>query len=91
MVRVMRFVPEGPPERPPFARCPVTPNTITCASCGHRWTAANAFSAYEQQAVESCPCPDCGAYTLCCRDGPEGPAAEPGAAEGGPALPSRGL
>jgi hypothetical protein len=29
---------------------------------------ANNFSLYEQQAVESCPCPRCGAYTLCCHE-----------------------
>jgi hypothetical protein len=42
--------------------------TITCVSCGQTWTVAHTFSIYEQQAVESCPCPDCGAYTLCCHD-----------------------
>jgi hypothetical protein len=42
--------------------------TITCVSCGQAWTVANTFSIYEQQAVESCPCPHCGAYTLCCHD-----------------------
>jgi len=29
---------------------------------------AAAISLYEQQAVESCPCPHCGAYTLCCQE-----------------------
>ena len=42
--------------------------TITCASCGQGWLVANTFSVYEQQAVESCPCPHCGAYTLCCQE-----------------------
>jgi uncharacterized protein CbrC (UPF0167 family) len=41
---------------------------ITCVSCGQAWTVAHTFSIYEQQAVESCPCPHCGAYTLCCHD-----------------------
>jgi len=45
--------------------------TITCVSCGHVWTVPHTFSIYEQQAVESCPCPDCGAYTLCCHDATE--------------------
>jgi hypothetical protein len=45
-------------------------------SCGHAWTAAAAFSVYEQQAVEACPCPDCGAYTLCCHDPLAPPAAK---------------
>jgi hypothetical protein len=26
------------------------------------------FTLYAQQALESCPCPHCGAYTLTCRD-----------------------
>ncbi|HKI31978.1 MAG TPA: hypothetical protein VKA46_08920 [Gemmataceae bacterium] len=46
----------------------MVPLTITCVSCGQAWTVAHTFSIYEQQAVESCPCPDCGAYTLCCHD-----------------------
>jgi hypothetical protein len=55
----------------------VSPSTITCVSCGHAWTAAGAFSVYERQAVEACPCPDCGAYTLCCHDPLAPPGAEP--------------
>jgi hypothetical protein len=42
--------------------------TIKCASCGHEWLTAAPFSLYEQQAVESCPCPHCAAYTLCCQE-----------------------
>jgi hypothetical protein len=38
--------------------------TISCGACGHDWQVATAFSLYEQQAVESSPCPGCGAYTL---------------------------
>ena len=45
-------------------------------SCGQDWMIANSFSVYEQQAVESCPCPHCGAYTLCCREPAELPAAQ---------------
>ena len=48
--------------------CLVDSHTIHCASCGQAWRTAVPFSVYEQQAVESCPCPDCGAYTLCCQD-----------------------
>ena len=48
--------------------CPVDRLTIKCASCGQAWLTAVPFSVYEQQAVESCPCPHCGAYTLCCRE-----------------------
>jgi hypothetical protein len=46
---------------------------ITCVSCGRAWAHAAALSVYEQQAVESCPCPQCGAYTLCWQE----PDAEP--------------
>jgi hypothetical protein len=46
----------------------VPPLTIGCVSCGRRWTASSSFSVYEQQAVESCPCPGCWAYTLCCHE-----------------------
>jgi uncharacterized protein CbrC (UPF0167 family) len=45
--------------------------TITCQSCGQAWLAAFPLSLYEQQAVESSPCPHCGAYTLCCRQADE--------------------
>ncbi|HEV3263124.1 MAG TPA: hypothetical protein VG013_40190 [Gemmataceae bacterium] len=38
---------------------------ISCDSCGQVWAVASAFSLYEQLAIESCPCPQCGAYTLC--------------------------
>jgi len=37
---------------------------ITCASCRHAWPILHVVSVYEQQAVEACPCPACGAYTL---------------------------
>src|SRR6516162_3876112 len=55
---------------------------IHCASCGRAWTVAGGNSAYEQQAVESCPCPICGGYTLCCtaEHGESGRAIEPAAA-----------
>src|SRR5262245_37818000 len=46
--------------------CCVSELTIGCVSCGQCWTAGPSSSVYEQQAVESCPCPRCGAYTLCC-------------------------
>jgi hypothetical protein len=49
-------------------------------SCGRSWAVASAFSLHEQQAVESCPCPECGAYTLCCHDPEE--ATDPGAMKG---------
>jgi hypothetical protein len=56
--------------------CPVVEWTIACDSCGHSWKVAGTYSVYERQAVESCPCPDCAAYTLCCAEerGAEGEA-----------------
>ena len=38
--------------------------TVTCGSCAHGWTLAGNWSEYERQAIESRPCPRCGAYTL---------------------------
>jgi hypothetical protein len=38
--------------------------TITCAACGRTWAGARRDCVYERLAVESCPCPVCGAYTL---------------------------
>jgi hypothetical protein len=32
------------------------------------WSLACSFSFYEQQTLESHPCPHCGAYTLSCSD-----------------------
>jgi hypothetical protein len=42
--------------------------TIACESCERLWTIACSLSLYEQQAMESRPCPHCGAYTLSCQD-----------------------
>jgi hypothetical protein len=44
--------------------------SIHCRSCEQGWTLppTSAFSLHGQQAQESCPCPFCGAYTLCCGD-----------------------
>lgn len=38
---------------------------ISCDSCERDWRARSAFTVYERQALESRPCPHCGAYTLC--------------------------
>jgi hypothetical protein len=38
--------------------------TITCAACGRAWAGARGDCVYERLAIESCPCPACGAYTL---------------------------
>lgn len=45
---------------------------ITCASCGVSWKRLRPVSEFEQLALESHPCPACGAYTLSCR-GPKPP------------------
>ena len=37
---------------------------VCCESCKHRWNLVGNFSEYERQAIESRPCPKCGAYTL---------------------------
>jgi len=50
--------------------------TIHCRSCGGQWKAAMTASVYEKQAVESCPCPFCAAYTLCCVEPAEHPLAK---------------
>jgi hypothetical protein len=59
----------------------VSPLIISCETCGRAWAVASPYSVYEQQAVESCPCPHCGAYTLCCPD-QEGPGPGKGARRG---------
>jgi hypothetical protein len=65
--------------------------TIHCVSCGQRWTLAKTFTLYEQQSVESCPCPQCGAYTLCCEEPGEHPAVQkPHRIRNWQAVPSRG-
>ena len=38
--------------------------TVTCGSCDRSWQRAGNWSAFEQEAIESRPCPHCGAYTL---------------------------
>jgi hypothetical protein len=38
--------------------------TVTCGSCDHRWTLVGRWTVYETSAIESRPCPCCGAYTL---------------------------
>ena len=37
---------------------------VACHSCGDSWQLAGTWSAYEQEAMESRPCPHCDAYTL---------------------------
>ncbi len=45
--------------------------TIACRSCQRTWNLGCSFGEYEQQAIESRPCPHCAAYTLSCTDEPE--------------------
>jgi hypothetical protein len=42
--------------------------TIVCESCQRLWSIGRSLTIYEQQALESRPCPRCGAYTLCCHE-----------------------
>src|SRR5581483_3328995 len=42
--------------------------TISCQHCERLWSVTGALSVYERQAMESCPCPHCGAYTLSYQD-----------------------
>lgn len=38
--------------------------TIRCNDCHRAWKLAGHWSHYEREAIESRPCPCCGAYTL---------------------------
>jgi hypothetical protein len=51
-----------------LTRCRVINWTIVCDNCNCSWRAAATYSIYERQALESRPCPRCGAYTLCCQE-----------------------
>ena len=42
--------------------------TLACDSCGRSWAGARADCVYERLTVATCPCPSCGAYTLCLRE-----------------------
>ena len=42
-----------------------------CESCERIWSLHSLLSVYERQAIESRPCPHCGAYTLSCCPEPE--------------------
>ena len=37
---------------------------VRCLECEQGWPLPAAPTVYEQQALESCPCPYCGAYVL---------------------------
>jgi hypothetical protein len=41
---------------------------LTCGSCHLSWHRVGNFSEHERGAIESRPCPRCGAYTLGCRE-----------------------
>lgn len=38
--------------------------TVRCQECGHSWKLVGHWSHYEREAIESRPCPSCGAYAL---------------------------
>jgi rRNA maturation endonuclease Nob1 len=38
--------------------------TVRCQDCGHAWKLVGHWSHYEREAIESRPCPSCGAYAL---------------------------
>ncbi len=38
--------------------------SVECMECGKGWSLPCGPSVYEQQALESCPCPFCGACVL---------------------------
>lgn len=42
--------------------------SIFCENCERTWTIGAALSYYEQQTLESRPCPNCGLYTLACQE-----------------------
>jgi hypothetical protein len=42
--------------------------TLACDSCGRTWPSARADCVYERLTIATCPCPSCGAYTLCLRE-----------------------
>ncbi len=41
---------------------------VVCLGCGHTLERTGSFSLYEQQAVESSPCPACSRLTLSLRE-----------------------
>lgn len=41
---------------------------VLCGSCPLNWTRGGPLADYERQAIESKPCPACGAYTLSCAE-----------------------
>jgi hypothetical protein len=53
---------------PPRGTAAMSATEVICRSCQRTWAWALASTVYAQQALESCPCPYCGAYTLSCVD-----------------------
>jgi len=45
-----------------------TKSVIHCSACDKSWNLPKAYSVYEKQRQESCPCPHCGSYTLTHRE-----------------------
>jgi len=42
--------------------------TVKCESCANEWKMTGNWSPLVQEAIESRPCPKCGAATLCCSE-----------------------
>src|SRR5205085_838177 len=67
--------PRGWLDSHPGWRWLVTGSHVVCQSCGRGWSFARPRTVYERQALESCPCPRCSAYTLTCHNRPRSAAA----------------
>jgi DNA-directed RNA polymerase subunit RPC12/RpoP len=42
----------------------ISKSRIVCSDCGKNWDVPKYNSIFEKQRQESCPCPQCGSYTL---------------------------
>lgn len=42
----------------------ISKSLIVCSHCGKSWDVSKANTLFEKQRQESCPCSQCGSYTL---------------------------
>jgi Zn finger protein HypA/HybF involved in hydrogenase expression len=42
----------------------ISKSRILCSHCGKSWDVPKSNTVFEKQRQESCPCPQCGSYTL---------------------------
>jgi Zn finger protein HypA/HybF involved in hydrogenase expression len=42
----------------------ISKSLILCSHCGKSWDVPKSNTIFEKQRLESCPCPQCGSYTL---------------------------